>query len=137
MFFLLLFFIKDQFCSLLACFFLYQKSVLFKFSVAIFLIFIENHLLLVFSVAEFTRPLDTMIPLQVRHTGEVKWNSPSMRHVSCPIRVKFFPYDRQKCKLGKKENNFICNGVDFHKPKRLLIQFHDFASEKYQKNHLA
>ncbi|XP_063727421.1 neuronal acetylcholine receptor subunit alpha-7-like [Symsagittifera roscoffensis] len=51
------------------------------------------------SVAEFTRPLDTMIPLQVRHTGEVKWNSPSMRHVSCPIRVKFFPYDRQKCKL--------------------------------------
>ncbi|XP_075256289.1 acetylcholine receptor subunit alpha-type acr-16-like isoform X2 [Convolutriloba macropyga] len=51
------------------------------------------------SVAEFTRPLQTMIPLSVTFNGAVKWNSPSIRYISCPIRVKYFPYDKQYCQL--------------------------------------
>ena len=35
----------------------------------------------------------------LKHTGDTKWLAPVILRSKCPINVKFFPFDEQKCEL--------------------------------------
>jgi len=52
----------------------------------------------------------------IRHVGDVLWIPPAIYRSSCPISVKYFPFDEQKCEMKFGSWTFNSDQVNSQAP---------------------
>ena len=53
-----------------------------------------------------------MIPTRVTHNGRVIWLLPLIKTTTCRMNVRYFPYDRQNCRLELGPWSSVMEEVD-------------------------